>query len=109
MHAAGGDGRVGLGHLHGGHALGAQGDRLVGGKVDVNAHGLGHADHLVRADGFDDLHEARVGRDGECVGEAQGAVALVAEVLDLPGGGELHGGVAVDEHAGVHARVERRC
>ena len=101
--AAAGDGAVGLGHLDGRHAGGAQRQRRVGGQVHADAHGVGGVGDLVGADRDGDLRKACVGRHGERLGEGDGAVARVAVVLDLPGGGRLDGGVAVDVDVGAHA------
>ncbi len=104
--AAAGDGGVGLRHLDGGHARGTERERRVIGQVLVNAHGVRGVGDLVGTDGHRHLGEGGVGRDGQRVGQGQGAVAVVAVVLDLPGRGGLDGRVAVDADVGVHALAD---
>ena len=106
--AAGRNRGVALRHLDDGDADGAERDGVVRRDVHVDAHVRGHLRDLVRADRLDHLHEARVGGQRERLREGDGAVARVAEVVDLPGGGGLQRGVAVDIYLRVHASVERR-
>ena len=101
--AARGERGVGLGHLHGRRADGAQGDGAVGGDVHRDAHGVGRAHDVLGTHDLGDLDVAGVRGDLGGAGERDVAVVGVGVVLDLPGGRDLKRRVAVEDHVGVHA------
>ena len=103
-----GDGGIALRHLERGHARGTERGGAVGLDRGIDADELCHADELIDPDGVDDLGVGRV--RGVLGGRVERDVAVLAvlEVLDGPGGADLHGGVAVEDNGGAHAGVERR-
>ena len=107
--AAGGEGAVGRGHLKRADAGGAQRQRVVGvvAQVGGDAHGVGRVDDALHTDLVDDLGVHGVARDVGRLAQADGAVALVLEVRDLP---VAHGDVvaAVGQHRGVHTCLDGR-
>ena len=111
--AARGKGGVGLGHLERGDAGDAERERGDVLHVGGNAEVMRGVDDVLVAHGLGDLHVACVGRELGGAGERDGAVALIAVVLDgvrlAQTLGKRVGRVAVDANVGVHALLKGGC
>ena len=107
VHAAGGQGAVGRGHLKHAAAGGTQGERVVGvvGQVGRDAHGIAGIDDVLHANLVDDLGIYRVAGEIGGLAQADVAIALVLEVCDGPIAYE-NAVVAVRQHGGVHAGLD---
>ena len=108
VHAAGGKRGKDVAHVKGRDTHRAQRDGVVLRDVRGDTQRVCRRDDLLDANGLGHLGVAGVGRDGRGAGQGPYAVLVVAVVLDLPGGRDLHGRRTIEHDLGVHARVDGR-
>ena len=110
LHVGAGVRERGVGRRHVEHrdGRGAQGQRVDGLEVALDAEGVCDVDDGLRADLVDDLRIGGVDRLPGRVLEADRAIAHVVVVVDRVPAADADAAVAVHEHRGVHARLDRR-